>query len=154
LRLARSSNLIRLELDFAWSSTPLKGNPVFGNAVATGQEMPSPLIGGVRHTDSGLLEVTDLTAIVHVVLLLEGQHCLRLRPAFDSSLLRSAVQIQSHHLPEEELAPNRRLRTLCEEEGPVPRPGPLRSLPSGGDRRRQHSELGKHRHLVEVVLGL
>jgi hypothetical protein len=60
--------------------------------------MPSPLIGGVKHTDSGLLEVTDLTASVQVVLLLEGQHCLRLRPAFIRSLLRSAVQIQSHHL--------------------------------------------------------
>ena len=32
--------------------------------------------------------------------------------------------------------------------------GPSRSLLSGGHWRGQHSELGKHRHLVEVVLGL
>ncbi len=43
LRVPGSSTSTRLELDFAWSSTPLQRNPVFGNAVASGQEMPRPL---------------------------------------------------------------------------------------------------------------
>ncbi len=40
LRVVASSTSIRLQLDFASSSTPLQRNPVFGNAVASGQEMP------------------------------------------------------------------------------------------------------------------
>ena len=65
--------------------------------------MPSPVTEGVKHTDSGLLEVSDLTATGHVVLLneIEVRNPVLSRPV-SASILSDEEGRGAQELPRQE----------------------------------------------------